>query len=81
MLQTSYSSEIDIEDISDYCIPEFVKDKNFESFSKLFLEIIGYAHCFCNLKIRENQNAILVIAHNLFSFDFFFVVKGIRPCA
>ena len=148
MLQTSHSSESDIEDISDDCITEFVKDENFESFSELFLKIentevkntgwenrrdvklvkiiasvyfqvmdflpnrfetktfvtknfftsaknlsfssynihhshvtgkiIGYAYFFCNQKVRENQNAIPIIAHNLFSFDFFFVVKGIR---
>ena len=43
-------------------------------------EVIGYARNFCNKKIRENHNLILVFAHNLFSFDFFFVVKGIRLC-
>ena len=43
-------------------------------------KIIGYAHDFCNKKIRENQNPIPVFAHNLFSFDFFFVVKRIRLC-
>ena len=43
-------------------------------------EIIGYTHDFCNKKIRENKNLIPVFAHNLFSFDFFFVVKGIQQC-
>ena len=43
-------------------------------------EIVGYAHNFCNKKVRENQNLIPAFAHNLFSFDFFFVVKGIRLC-
>ena len=43
-------------------------------------EIIGYAHNFCNKKIRENNNLIPVFAHNLFSFDFFFVIKRIRLC-
>ena len=43
-------------------------------------KIIGYAHDFCNKKIRENQNLIPVFAHHLFSFDFFFVVKGIKLC-
>ena len=38
-------------------------------------EIIGYLHDLCNKKIRENNNLIPVFAHNLFSFDFFFVVK------
>ena len=35
---------------------------------------------FCNKKKRENNNLILAFTHNLFSFDFFFVVKGIRFC-
>ena len=43
-------------------------------------KIIGYAHYFYNQKIRENQSAIPTIAHNLFSFDFLFVLKGIRHC-
>ena len=43
-------------------------------------EIVGYAHDFCNKKLRKNQSLIPVFAHNLFSFDFFFVVKGIRLC-
>ena len=43
-------------------------------------EIIGYAHDFYNRKLKENQRTISVIAHNSFSFDFFFVVKGIRLC-
>ena len=43
-------------------------------------QIVGYAHDFCNKKLKENQNLIPVFAHNLLSFDFFFVVKGIRLC-
>ena len=39
LLQTSCSSESDIEDISDDCIAQFVENKNFESFSEFFLEI------------------------------------------
>ena len=35
-------------------------------------EIKGYAHFFCNEKTRENYFKILVTAHNLFRFDFFF---------
>ena len=34
-------------------------------------EIYGYAHTFCNEKVRENYFKIPVIAHNLFRFDFF----------
>ena len=41
-------------------------------------EVIGYAQDFFNKKIRENHSLIPVFAHNLFSFNFFFVLKGIR---
>ena len=41
-------------------------------------EIIGYAHSFCNFKVRENKYKITVVAHNLFRFDFFFLLKGLR---
>ena len=41
--------------------------------------IHGYAHDFCNQKVKElNRQPILVFAHNLFKFDFFFVMKGLR---
>ena len=38
-------------------------------------EIIGYAHNFCNQKVRQNKNQISVIAHNLFGFDYIFLFK------
>ena len=41
-------------------------------------EVTGYAHSYCNEKVRENKSKITVIAHNLFTFDFFFLLKGIR---
>ena len=41
-------------------------------------EIIDYAHRFFNQKLRGNKNQIEVIAHNLFGFDFFFFLKGLR---
>ena len=41
-------------------------------------DIIGYADTFCNERVRENYYKIPVIAHNLFSFDFFFLAKGLR---
>ena len=41
--------------------------------------IHGYAHDFCNRKVKELHNQpISVIAHNLFRFDFFFILKGLR---
>ena len=41
-------------------------------------KIISYAHDFCNLKVRENQNQFTCIAHNFFGFDMFILIKGIR---
>ena len=41
-------------------------------------EIIDYPHNFYNKKMREALSLIPVFTHNLFSFDCFFVVKGIR---
>ena len=41
-------------------------------------EIIGYTHSYCNQKVRENYPKITVIANNLFRFDFFFLLKGLR---
>ena len=38
-------------------------------------KIIGYAHEYCNLQVRENYYNILVIAHNQFRFEFFFIFK------
>ena len=37
-------------------------------------KIWGYAHDFCNRKVRENRGTISVIAHYLFIFDFFFLL-------
>ena len=42
-------------------------------------KIIGFAHEYCNLKVRENYYTIPVIAHNQFRFDFFLFLKGLRP--
>ena len=41
-------------------------------------EILGYAHDFCNLKVRENQTSFTFIARNFFKFDMFFLLKGVR---
>ena len=41
-------------------------------------KIYGYAHDFCNMKVRENQNQFSCIAHNFFRFDMCFLIKGIR---
>ena len=41
-------------------------------------EIIGYAHPYCNENIKENYCKTPVVAHSLFNFDFFFLLKGLR---
>ena len=39
-------------------------------------EIIGFAHDFCNQRVKEKQNAdIPFIAHNFFGFDRFYFLK------
>ena len=53
-------------------------DKHVVHHSHITGEIVGYAHDFCNTKVRENRNNISVITHNLFGFDFFFFLKGVR---
>lgn len=41
-------------------------------------KIIGYVHSYCNYRVRENKPKLSIIAHNLFRFDFFFLLKGLR---
>ena len=43
-------------------------------------KVTGYAHNFCNKRLRKTQNLVPVFAHNLFSFNILSVVKGIRLC-
>ena len=43
-------------------------------------ENYGYAHDFCNMKVRENQNQLSCLAYNFFSFDMFFLTKGNKRC-
>ena len=42
-------------------------------------KIVGYAHEYCNLQVRENYFTIPVIDRNQFRFDFFLLLKGLRP--
>ena len=41
-------------------------------------EIKGYAHSFCNENARENYFKMPLVTHNLFRFDFVFLLKGLR---
>lgn len=54
-----------------------VKDQKCIHHSHVTGKIVGHTHSFCNE--RENYFTIPVFAHNLFRFDFFFFLKGIRP--
>ena len=42
-------------------------------------KILGYAHGFCNERVRENYYTIPVFAQNQFRFDFSLFFKGLRP--
>ena len=49
-----------------------IKNKNYViHHSYVTREIIGFAHYFCNEKVRKNYFKIPVVAHKLFKFDFF----------
>ena len=41
-------------------------------------KIIGYAHDFCNWRVRENNYIIPLIGHNFLGFDMYYMVKGFR---
>ena len=55
-----------------------LKHQNCIHHSHVTGEVVGYSHAFCNEKVSENYNMIRVVAHNLFRFDFFFLMKGLR---
>ena len=45
--------------------------------SRITGKILGYAYDICNTKVTEKSDPnILVIAHNLFSFDLYYFIKG-----
>ena len=44
-------------------------------------KIRGFSFNFCNLKLRESQLELSYLAHNMFGFDFYFILKGIRTSA
>lgn len=55
-----------------------MKDKTHIHHSHITGEVIGYAHSYCNFKVRENKPKITVVVHNIFRMDFFFLLKGLR---
>ena len=55
-------------------IHRFINVKINLNHSNVTGKIYGYAHDFCNMKVREKQNQFSCIAHNFFCFDMFFVI-------
>ena len=55
-----------------------IKNRTHVYHSHISGEIIGYAYSYCNYEVRENQTKISVVGYNLFRFDFFFLLKGLR---
>ena len=55
-----------------------MKNRTHVHHSHITGEIIGYAHTYCNQNLQENYPKITVVVHNLFRFDFFFLLKGLR---
>ena len=41
-------------------------------------KILGYAHDFCNEKVRENKDIFSCVEQNFFRFDIYFLLKGTR---
>lgn len=58
-------------------VDNLIHGKNVIRHSHVTGEIVGYAHSFCNLKVRENKSQISVVAHDLCGFDFFLFLKGL----
>ena len=56
-----------------------IKNKVHVHHSHVTDEVIGYTHSYCNLKVRENKSKTTVVVHNLFRFDFFFLMQELRP--
>lgn len=42
-------------------------------------KMLGFAHEFCNQKVKENYYTIPALAHSQFRLDFFLLLKGLRP--
>ena len=55
-----------------------MRNKTHINHSHISGEITGYTHSYCNQDVRENKSKISVVPHNLFRFDFFFLLKDSR---
>ena len=59
-------------------LKEIKNNKTHIRYSHISGDIIGDPHSYYNDKVREKKSKISVVAHNLFRFDFFFLLKGFR---
>ena len=55
-----------------------MNNKSHTHHSHISGDIIGYAHSYYNYKVRKNKSTISVVADNIFRFNFFFLLKGLR---
>ena len=62
-------------------VHKYIKVKIDLHHSHITGEIFGYSHDFCNWKVEESKNEILLIAQNLFGFNMFYFIKGYRASA
>ena len=62
-------------------VHKYIKVKIDLHHSHITGEIFGYSLDFCNWKVEESKNEILLIAQNLFGFDMFCFIKGYRASA
>ena len=54
-----------------------IKNRTDVHHSHITGKITGYAHSYCNQKVREDYPKITVVPHNIFKVDFFFLLKGL----
>ena len=59
-------------------VHKFINVKTNLHHSHITGNIIGYAHDFCNGKVRKNKDMLTCIAHSFFHSPMFFLLKGIR---
>ena len=59
-------------------LKEIMNSKTHIHYSHISGDIIGDPHSYYNYKVREKKSKTSVVAHNLFRFDFFFLLKGLR---
>ena len=62
-------------------VHKYIKVKIDLHHSHITGEIFEYSHDFCNWKVEESKNEILLIAQNLFGFNMFYFIKGYRASA